>query len=160
REKGSSEGWARSGRWRRAGGCLIAGPGGFAGLVSGRTGSSCAILVGCASARMCRLLIWSQHFRGFCGAVAWIGPGFVRFRGWVCRLWRNPALPCRSLPAVVTNDRRRAPCPRGKENEIPVARSVDEDELIEHWTLVGDGWTLLAGKRGPTRLGFALLLLF
>jgi TnpA family transposase len=41
-----------------------------------------------------------------------------------------------------------------------VARSVDEDELIEHWTLVGDGWTLLAGKRGPTRLGFALLLLF
>jgi Domain of unknown function (DUF4158) len=41
-----------------------------------------------------------------------------------------------------------------------VARMVDEDELVERWTLVGDGWTLLAGKRGPTRLGFALLLLF
>jgi hypothetical protein len=61
---------------------------------------------------------------------------------------------------VVTDDRRGAPCPRGTEDEIPVARGVDEDELIEHWTLVGDGWTLLAGKRGPTRLGFALLLLF
>jgi hypothetical protein len=79
----------------------------------------------------------------------------------VCLLWWNPALSCRSLPAVVTDDRRRAPCPRGKkEDEIPVARSVDEDELIEHWTLVGDGWTLLADKRGPTRLGVALLLLF
>jgi Tn3 transposase DDE domain/Domain of unknown function (DUF4158) len=41
-----------------------------------------------------------------------------------------------------------------------VARTVDEDELVERWTLVGDGWTLLAGKRGPTRLGFALVLLF
>lgn len=41
-----------------------------------------------------------------------------------------------------------------------MARAVGEDELIEHWTLVGDEWTLLAGKRGPTRLGFALLLKF
>ena len=41
-----------------------------------------------------------------------------------------------------------------------MARTVDEDELIEHWTLVGEEWTLLTGKRGPTRLGFALLLKF
>jgi hypothetical protein len=47
-----------------------------------------------------------------------------------------------------------------EENEIPMARALGEDELIEHWTLVGDEWALLAGKRGPTRLGFALLLKF
>lgn len=35
---------------------------------------------------------------------------------------------------------------------------MDEDELIEHWTLVGDELGQVAGKRGPTRLGFALLL--
>jgi len=34
---------------------------------------------------------------------------------------------------------------------------VDEDELIEHWTLVGDELGQVAGKRGATRLGFALL---
>jgi hypothetical protein len=39
-----------------------------------------------------------------------------------------------------------------------VARTVDEDELIEYWTLVGEELELLAGKRGPTRLAFALLL--
>jgi hypothetical protein len=39
-----------------------------------------------------------------------------------------------------------------------MARALGEDELIEQWTLVGDEWTLLAGKHGPTRLGFALLL--
>jgi len=37
---------------------------------------------------------------------------------------------------------------------------VDEDELIEHWTLVGDELGQVAGKRGATRLGFALLLKF
>ncbi|MGB6165620.1 MAG: DUF4158 domain-containing protein [Pseudonocardiaceae bacterium] len=42
----------------------------------------------------------------------------------------------------------------------PVARTVDEDELIEHWTLVGAELDLLAGKRGPTKLAFALLLKF
>jgi hypothetical protein len=41
-----------------------------------------------------------------------------------------------------------------------VGRDVDEDELIEHWTLVGDELTQLAGKRGPTRLAFALSLKF
>ncbi|HEX6402519.1 MAG TPA: hypothetical protein VF003_05065 [Pseudonocardiaceae bacterium] len=41
-----------------------------------------------------------------------------------------------------------------------MARTVDEDELIERWTLVGEEWALLTGKRGPTRLGFALLLKF
>ena len=34
------------------------------------------------------------------------------------------------------------------------------DELVEHWTLVGDDRDLVAGKRGATRLGFALILKF
>ena len=34
------------------------------------------------------------------------------------------------------------------------------DELVEHWTLLGDERELVAGKRGPTRLGFALILKF
>jgi Domain of unknown function (DUF4158) len=37
---------------------------------------------------------------------------------------------------------------------------VDLDELIEHWTLLDDERELIAGKRGPTRLGFAVLLKF
>jgi TnpA family transposase len=39
-----------------------------------------------------------------------------------------------------------------------VARKVDQDELIDCWTLVGDESELVAGKRGATKLGFALLL--
>lgn len=41
-----------------------------------------------------------------------------------------------------------------------MARELDQDELIDHWTLVGDERDLVAGKRGATRLGFALLLRF
>ncbi|MFY1621568.1 Tn3 family transposase [Micromonospora sp. WMMD735] len=41
-----------------------------------------------------------------------------------------------------------------------MARSLDLDELVEHWTLLDDERVLIAGKRGPTRLGFALLLKF
>ena len=41
-----------------------------------------------------------------------------------------------------------------------MARTVGEDELIEHWTLAGEEPGLLAGKRGPTRLAFALMLKF
>ena len=37
---------------------------------------------------------------------------------------------------------------------------VDLDELAEHWTLLEDERELVAGKQGPTRLGFALLLKF
>lgn len=37
---------------------------------------------------------------------------------------------------------------------------VDEDELIGHWTLIGDELSQVAGTRGPTRLGFSLLLRF
>jgi hypothetical protein len=37
---------------------------------------------------------------------------------------------------------------------------LDLDELVEHWTLLDDERELIAGKRGPTRLGFALLLKF
>ena len=35
---------------------------------------------------------------------------------------------------------------------------VGMDELVEHWTVLDDEAELVAGKRGPTRLGFALLL--
>ena len=37
---------------------------------------------------------------------------------------------------------------------------IEEDELIEHWTLIGGELAEVAGKRGPTRLAFALLLKF
>jgi hypothetical protein len=41
-----------------------------------------------------------------------------------------------------------------------VTGALDLDELVEHWTLLDDERELIAGKRGPTRLGFALLLKF
>jgi hypothetical protein len=41
-----------------------------------------------------------------------------------------------------------------------MARLLDLDELVEHWTLLDDKRELIAGKREPTRLGFALLLKF
>src|SRR5262249_36833965 len=41
-----------------------------------------------------------------------------------------------------------------------VAVLMDLDELAGHWTLLTDERELVAGKRGPTRLGFALLLKF
>jgi len=34
------------------------------------------------------------------------------------------------------------------------------DDLVVDWTLVGDEWQLVAGKRGASRLGFAVLLKF
>ena len=37
---------------------------------------------------------------------------------------------------------------------------MDLDELVDHWTLLKDERELVAVKRGPTRLGFALLLKF
>jgi hypothetical protein len=40
-----------------------------------------------------------------------------------------------------------------------VARTpLDLDELVEHWTLLKDEQVLVSGKRGATRLGFAVLL--
>lgn len=41
-----------------------------------------------------------------------------------------------------------------------MVREVDQDELIDAWTLVGNEPELIGGKRGPTRLGFAILLRF
>ena len=41
-----------------------------------------------------------------------------------------------------------------------MARVLDEDELIEHWTLVGDELELLTGRTGPSKLGLALWLKF
>jgi hypothetical protein len=37
---------------------------------------------------------------------------------------------------------------------------VDLDELVEHRILLDDERDLVAGKRGPTRLGLALILMF
>ncbi|ARF52967.1 Tn3 family transposase [Streptomyces gilvosporeus] len=37
---------------------------------------------------------------------------------------------------------------------------LDLDELVEHWTLLKDEQELVSGKRGATRLGFAVLLKF
>jgi len=41
-----------------------------------------------------------------------------------------------------------------------VGRSMDLDELVAFWTLLDDEQDLVAGKRGATRLGFALVLKF
>ncbi len=41
-----------------------------------------------------------------------------------------------------------------------MARVLDDDELIGTWTLVGDELEQLSGRRGATKLGFALLLRF
>ncbi len=41
-----------------------------------------------------------------------------------------------------------------------VARVLDEDELVEQWTLVGDELGLLTGRTGPSKLGLALWLKF
>ena len=41
-----------------------------------------------------------------------------------------------------------------------MARVLDEDELIDHWTLVGEELKLLAGRTGPVKLGLALWLRF
>ena len=38
--------------------------------------------------------------------------------------------------------------------------ALDDDELIGNWTLVGDELAQLSGRRGATKLGFALLLRF
>ncbi|MGW7200704.1 DUF4158 domain-containing protein [Streptomyces chryseus] len=37
-------------------------------------------------------------------------------------------------------------------------QQVGMDKLVEHWTVLDDELELVAGKRGGTRLGFALLL--
>jgi Domain of unknown function (DUF4158) len=52
--------------------------------------------------------------------------------------------------------------PRYRQPRIAesVAVLMDLDELVDHWTLLKDERELIAGKRGPTRLGFALLLKF
>ena len=41
-----------------------------------------------------------------------------------------------------------------------MARVLDEDEPIEHRTLIGDELDLLAGRTGPSKLGLALWLKF
>jgi hypothetical protein len=52
---------------------------------------------------------------------------------------------------------RRRTCGRAGRS---VARELDEDELIGNWTLVGDELEQLSGRRGATKLRFALLLRF
>ncbi len=38
--------------------------------------------------------------------------------------------------------------------------ALDLDELIEHWTVLDAEWELVTGKRGATRLGFAVIMKF
>jgi len=41
-----------------------------------------------------------------------------------------------------------------------MARVLDEDELIEHWTLIGGELDLVTGRTGPSKLALALWLKF
>jgi hypothetical protein len=41
-----------------------------------------------------------------------------------------------------------------------VTRSLELDELVEHWTLLDDERELIAGKCGPDEVGLAVLLKF
>ncbi|WP_171075339.1 DUF4158 domain-containing protein [Nonomuraea basaltis] len=41
-----------------------------------------------------------------------------------------------------------------------MARVIDEDELVGNWTLLDEEMKLLTGRRGPTKLAFALMLKF
>lgn len=41
-----------------------------------------------------------------------------------------------------------------------MARKLDQDALVEHWTLIGDDPDPVADKRGAAKQGFALLLKF
>ncbi|MCV7340353.1 transposase Tn3 family protein [Mycobacterium haemophilum DSM 44634] len=41
-----------------------------------------------------------------------------------------------------------------------MTRDLDQDGLIDRWTLVGDELELVSGKQGVTRLKLALLLRF
>lgn len=59
----------------------------------------------------------------------------------------------RRLPLVGRRACERAGCD-------DVAGAVDEDELIEHWTLLDGELELLSGRRGATKLAFALILKF
>ncbi|MFD4869471.1 DUF4158 domain-containing protein [Streptomyces sp. NPDC058412] len=52
-------------------------------------------------------------------------------------------------------------CEPKRGRSTNVARTpLDLDELVEHWTLLKDEQVLVSGKRGATRLGFAVLLKF
>ncbi|MHA6799732.1 DUF4158 domain-containing protein [Bounagaea algeriensis] len=41
-----------------------------------------------------------------------------------------------------------------------MTRELDQDELVEHWTLIGDDLDRVASKCVAAKLGFALLLKF
>jgi hypothetical protein len=62
-------------------------------------------------------------------------------------------------PAIPGTFCRCPSLPSAAGDEGAVVR-MDLDELVEHWTLLDDEQELVAGKRGPSRLGFALLLKF
>ena len=70
-----------------------------------------------------------------------------------CRLRRFP-----ELLSVVSDS--SAPSASRTEGRRGFMARFDEDELVEHWTLIGGELAEVAGKRGPTRLAFALLLKF
>ena len=56
-------------------------------------------------------------------------------------------------PAAIRSD-------LGARQRSRLARELDQDELIERWTLIGDDLERLASMRSEAKLGFALLLKF
>ena len=95
-----------------------------------------------------RLDFCSRHLRGSGVDAAGQLPPAARAVFQKCRLRPYPEL-LSDLPAIV-----------GRGSREGAAVRVDLDELVEHWTLLEDERELIAGKRGPTRLGFAVLLKF
>ena len=76
-----------------------------------------------------------------------------------CRL-RSARAVVREVPPPVIPGTFQIPSLSSAAERGSVVVLVDLDELVEHWTLLEDERELVAGKQGPTRLGFALLLKF
>src|SRR5690349_21286149 len=95
-----------------------------------------------------RLDVRSRHLRGSGSAPRAAASGSMRA---VVRKVPPPVIP----GTFVGPPRYRQP--RIAES---VPMPMDLDELVEHWTLLEDERQLVAGKRGATRLGFALALKF
>jgi hypothetical protein len=95
-----------------------------------------------------RFDVRSRHLRGSGSAPQAAASGSTRA---VVREVPLPAIPGTFVgPATIVS--------RGSRESVAVL--MDLDELVDQWTLLKDERELVAGKRGPTRLGFALLLKF
>jgi Domain of unknown function (DUF4158) len=95
-----------------------------------------------------RLDAWSRHFTSSQGRAGSSLPAIL--------VAEVPEAPPAAIPGTLSDP--LAIVSRGFRESAVVP--VDLDELVEHWTLLEDQRELVAGKRGPTRLAFALLLKF